>query len=310
MSGLSFRFRVSFLCVSVNCVINLKTLKYSHFDISNFYGGDEPENPSIPSREEVISPDLIHLWVSVCEKEPRTVTVLLLDIVVIEVVDNNLAQVEDGHAEIDLLVEFQVNLPHVNRFQVLVEDSACSSLLKQVYLPSPCFCSLQTSMCLDLASRVLNEFRLLMQRWTSPLWSVTWEKHTIFIVKDVNENPSFSSSNWSMSFNFIRNSIPVKRSCSASSPKSEILSGCDSTGLSTLDSKLPCKHLQRASWLVSCKSKKLSVRPYEILPLVPCLWFSQRRLSQTKHLFDSCDHSPSLISFTSFNPWPDVNARS
>ena len=61
MSGLSFRFRVSFLCVSVNCVTNLKTLKYSHFDISNFYGGDEPENPSIPSREEVISPDLIHL---------------------------------------------------------------------------------------------------------------------------------------------------------------------------------------------------------------------------------------------------------
>lgn len=114
--------------------------------------------------EKKLSVLILYICESVSEKEPRTVTVLLLDIVVIEVVHNNLAQVEDGHAEIDLLVEFQVNLPHVNRFQVLVEDSACSSLLKQVYLPSPCFCSLQTSMCLDLASRVLNEFRLLMQR--------------------------------------------------------------------------------------------------------------------------------------------------
>ena len=114
--------------------------------------------------EKKLSVLILYICESVSEKEPRTVTVLLLDIVVIEVVHNNLAQVEDGHAEIDLLVEFQVNLPHVNSFQVLVEDSACSSLLKQVYLPSPCFCSLQTSMCLDLASRVLNEFRLLMQR--------------------------------------------------------------------------------------------------------------------------------------------------
>lgn len=114
--------------------------------------------------EKKLSVLILYTCESVSEKEPRTVTVLLLDIVVIEVVHNNLAQVEDGHAEIDLLVEFQVNLPHVNSFQVLVEDSACSSLLKQVYLPSPCFCSLQTSMCLDLASRVLNEFRLLMQR--------------------------------------------------------------------------------------------------------------------------------------------------
>ena len=114
--------------------------------------------------EKKLSVLILYICESVSEKEPRTVTVLLLDIVVIEVVHNNLAQVEDGHAEIDLLVEFQVNLPHVNRFQVLVEDSACSSLLKQVYLPSPCFCSLQTSMCLDLALRVLNEFRLLMQK--------------------------------------------------------------------------------------------------------------------------------------------------
>ena len=56
MSGLSFRFRVSFLCVSANCVINLKTLKCYNFDISNFYGGDEPENPSIPLASQYTMP--------------------------------------------------------------------------------------------------------------------------------------------------------------------------------------------------------------------------------------------------------------